>query len=267
MDFLHRIASRLPLRGTGLLLCTLLLAGGAAAATLDAAQLIDAAGRQRMLTQRIVKAYCQVGLQVTPQASRAQLVAAIDRFDAQLTMLATNVSDAGMRAAVIDMSRLWGGFRQTASGRVSREGARELAARSEGLLQASQALVLLLERDAGTPEARLINTAGRQRMLSQRMAKLYMLRAWGIDAASIQGEIDAAAAQFAGALAVLNAAPENTAEIQRELEAVSGQWEWFRSAIELQGAESYALVVAEASESMLASIDRITARYARLARR
>lgn len=266
-SILHRIASRLRTCGLWLLLCASLLTGGVAAATIDAAQMIDAAGRQRMLTQRIVKAYCQVGLQVTPQVSRAQLRAAIDRFDSQLAMLAANVSSAEMGAAVTNMSKQWRGFRQTASGRVSRDGAQALAVRSEGLLQASHALVLLLERDAGTPEAKLINIAGRQRMLTQRMAKLYMLRAWGIDAASIQGDIDAAAVQFTEVLAMLRAAPENTAEINRELEAVALQWEWFRSAIELQGAESYARVVADASESILNSMDLITAKYARLARR
>jgi hypothetical protein len=267
MSILHCIASRLQARGQRLLLCIVLLSGGAFGATVDELQMIDTAGRQRMLTQRIVKAYCQVGLQVTPAVSRSQLVGAIDRFDSQLSALAANASSAETRAAVTDVSKRWRGFRQTARGRVSRDSARVLASRSEALLQASQALVLLLERDAGTPEARLINTAGRQRMLSQRMAKLYMLRAWGIDAASAQGNIDAAGKQFTGALTTLIAAPENTAEIKRELEAVALQWEWFRSAIELQGAESYALVVADASESILNSLDLVTAKYAGLARR
>jgi hypothetical protein len=267
MNILHRIESRLRARGPWLLLCALLLAGGAAAATVDEAQLIDTAGRQRMLTQRIVKAYCQVGLQVTPEVSRAQLAAAVTRFDGQLATLADNVSSAETRDAVTQVGKLWRGFKQVARGRVSRDGARMLASRSEGLLKASQSLVLLLERDAGTAVAKLINTAGRQRMLSQRLAKLYMLRAWGIDAPSLQDDIDATAHQFTGALATLRAAPENTAAIRRELEAVALQWEWFRSAIELQGAESYALVVADASESILNSMDLITAKYAGLAQR
>lgn len=267
MNFLYRLASQLRAATPWLLLSASLLTGGAGAAQVDAAQLIDAAGRQRMLTQRIVKAYCQVGLQVTPQVSRAQLDAAIRRFDSQLTMLAANVSNAEMGAAVKDLSTQWQGFRRTASGPISRDGARALAEFSDSLLQRAHALVLLLERDAGTPQARLINIAGRQRMLTQRMAKLYMLRAWGIDPAAIQGEIDAAAAQFAEALDGLRAARENTPEIKRELDAVSLQWEWFRSAIELQGAESYVLVVADASESILNSMELVTAKYARLQRR
>ncbi len=267
MSLLRTTLTRLSLGGAGLGLCALLLSGSAWAAEVNYGSLIDAAGRQRMLTQRIVKAYCQVGLEVTPEVSRAQLAGAVRRFDRQLAALAANAPNAQARGAVTRVSRLWRGFRQTASGPVSRDGARVLASRGEDVLQASQALVLLLERDAGTPEAKLVNTAGRQRMLSQRLAKLYMLRAWVIDAPSIDQDIEAAGTEFSSALASLRAAPENTAAIRRELDAVALQWEWFRSAIELQGAESYALVVADASESILNSMDLVTAKYAQLARR
>ena len=259
--------SRPALRTAWLWLGALLLSGSAWAAEVDYGSLIDIAGRQRMLSQRIVKAYCQVGLQVTPEVSQAQLGGAVKRFDSQLRSLAAHAPNAEARDAAARVATLWRGLRQTARAPVSRDGARELAGRSEAVLQASQTLVLALERAAGTPEVKLVNTAGRQRMLSQRLAKLYMLRAWDIDSASAQADIDATGKEFAAALASLRAARENTPAIRAELEAVALQWEWFRSAIELQGAESYALVVADASESILNSMELITAKYARLARR
>ena len=254
-------------RSIALCVGALLLAGSACAAQADLAALIDAAGRQRMLTQRIVKAYCQVGLQVTPEVSRAQLTGAIKRFDRQLVRLSADAPNADARGAAKRVAQQWRGMRQVAAGPVNRDAAQVLAARGEGVLQASQALVVLLENAAGTAQARLINLAGRQRMLSQRLAKLYMLRAWDIDSASVQADIEASGKEFAAALASLRAARENTPAIRAELEAVALQWEWFRSAVELQGAESYALVVADASESILNSMELITAKYAQLARR
>ena len=175
------------------------------------------------------------------------------------------VADA--RGAARRVAQQWRGMRQVAVGPVNRDAARGLAARGEAVLQASQVLVAMLENAAGTAQARLINLAGRQRMLSQRLAKLYMLRAYGVDTASIRDDLDSASREFEAALASLRAAPENTPAIAVELEAVALQWEWFHSAIALQGAESYALVVADASESILNSMELITAKYAALARR
>ena len=57
---------------------------------------------------------------------------------------------------------------------------------------------------------------------------------------------------------------ESTPEIANELDAASLQWEWLTAAIVLQGAESCALVVAAASESILGSMERITGLYAAL---
>jgi len=244
----------------------LLLAGLTHGATPDFGAAIDAAGRQRMLTQRIVKAYCQIGLEVTPEVSRAQLTGAVARFDRQLDDLEAAAPNAETKRSVTGLRERWGGFRQLATGAVSREGARELAQRGEEVLLAAQQLAVQFEQAAGTPQARLVNLSGRQRMLSQRLAKLYMLRAWQVDTPSLREELDSARREFEGALATLRAARENTHAISIELDAVALQWEWFKNALALQGTDSYLFVVGDASESILNSMDLITARYAELAR-
>jgi hypothetical protein len=103
-------------------------------------------------------------------------------------------------------------------------------------------------------------------MLSQRLAKLYMLRAWQLDTAGQRERMETAEREFGEALERLRAAPENTPAIAAELEAVARQWEWFSAAIALQGAQSYTLVVAEASEAILNSMEIVTGLYAALAR-
>lgn len=228
---------------------------------------IDVAGRQRMLSQRIVKAYCQIGLKVTPEASRAQLDDALRLFDRQLAELEKAAPSDAVRQALGRTAALWAPLRRVAAGKVDRDGARWLAQRSEALLQAANEVVNLLQDAAAKPQARLVNIAGRQRLLSQRLAKLYMLRAWRVDSADIRERIDSAANEFSGALALLRAAPEATPQIQAELDAVALQWEWFASAIKLQGTQSFTLIVASASESILHSMDGITALFAEVARR
>jgi hypothetical protein len=244
-----------------------ILAGQVPAAEIDYAALIDIAGRQRMLTQRIVKAYCQIGLGVTPDASRVQLHAAVRRFEGQLAELSRRAPAAAARGVLERMDAAWRPFRRAALGPVDRARGRLLATQGDAVLEAAHALVLVLEQAAGTPLARLVNIAGRQRMLSQRLAKLYMLRAWDIEPPGGDDARKAAADEFAGALAALRAAPENTPSIAGELEEIAVQWQWFTAALSRPGDAQHALVVADASEAILDGMDRIVAMYAKVVSR
>ncbi len=236
----------------------------AGAADITLAQAINKAGRQRMLTQRIIKAYVQVGQAITPQVSRRQLDDAVRLFEAQLGELRKSAPDERSRRSVARVDKLWRPFKAVATGSADRRGAERLLALDEKLVNAAHELTVELQNRSASPAGRLVNIAGRQRMLSQRLAKYYLLRAWGMESASVSKEIGSARTEFDGALAALRSAPENTAEIKQELDAVAVQWEWFQNALELQGAASYVLIVVHASEAILSSMELVTGMYERL---
>lgn len=243
-------------------------AGEAPAADLTVAAAINKAGRQRMLSQRIVKAYCQLGLRVLPHASQTQLNDAVKLFDAQLGELKAFAPHQRIRDALVKVEKLWRPFKATATGMVNREGAQKLLAVNDDLLDAAQVVTVLLQEFSGTSQGFLVNISGRQRMLSQRLAKFYMLRAWGFDTPGVRDDMESAKREFEGALKVLQAAPENTDAINQELDSVALQWEWFQTALAQEGAyTSYRLVVADSSESMLSSLEKVTMLYEELSGR
>lgn len=233
----------------------------AVAADLSLGAAINKAGRQRMLTQRIVKAYAQIQLGVSPHAARTQLADAVALFEAQLADLRKSSTDREVHEVLARLERLWTPFRALAVKPVTQDGLRGLMAQDEAILSAAHKLVLVLQDRSGTPVGRLVNISGRQRMLSQRLAKFYMLRLAGLETAGMREDVEAARNEFSGALAELAAAPENSDAIVRELRAVALQWEWFHNALTLEGARSYALIVADSSESILNAMDLVTAMY------
>lgn len=67
-----------------------------------------------------------------------------------------------------------------------------------------------------------INTAGRQRMLSRRMAKFYLAATMPVEPDVASGEINRARAECVAALDTLHAARETTPRIKDELQRAEG---------------------------------------------
>lgn len=229
---------------------------------------VGIAGEQRMLSQRIAKAYAQIGLNVMPETAAGEMQEAIARFEANLERLhepAAASAQAGR--ALARLRQTWTGMRGAAAAPVSRPAAIALSHQSLEVLAAADALAQSLEDAAGPGASRLVNMSGRLRMLSQRVVKVYLLLSWGFDAAAVRDEADAAATEFSGRLAALMAQPQNTPEIRSELGEIALQWEWLQTALAAEGALSYRLVVAEAGEAILAATDRVTLHYQQLGSR
>lgn len=241
-----------------------LVAGGIPAraqSLADAATAVNMAGRQRMLSQRIVRLHVQVGMGVAPEAARVQLDESLARLALQTIELGPSATAPGSREALARLQSARPLLHSLALAAPTREGARHLDEAAEEVLRAADELTSRLE-----PEAKLgalVNVAGRQRMLSQRLGKLYMLRAWGVAVPDLARKSSEAQAEFEAALGKLLREGGNTAEIDRELYAIAVQWEWFKTALALQEVASYSLVVADASESMLRSLERVVTLYER----
>ncbi|MFN0316767.1 MAG: type IV pili methyl-accepting chemotaxis transducer N-terminal domain-containing protein, partial [Burkholderiales bacterium] len=201
---------------------------------------VNRAGEQRMLSQRTVKFYCQTGMDVMPLHSRIQLQDSIARFEANLAALKPVAATTPETAQAFErLAQAWGPLRAAIAIPASRESALVLARHAEDVLAAAERLTRSMEDASGQPASRAINLAGRQRMLSQRLAKAYMLRSWGVESAAVREEMDAAANEFNAALALLMGRPENTGPINSELHDLALQWEWLQTAVASEGAATY----------------------------
>ena len=256
--------SPVSIRHTILLLLLLSLAVVARAEVSDLNSAINKAGRQRMLSQRMAKAYFQLGLGVDVDRSRKVLDGSVALFDRQLAELKAFAPSQEIRETYQKLERTRQTYRQalTASAPNLADGARILAL-SDEVLALAQKGTQQLENRSTTSSARLVNLAGRQRMLSQRMAKFYQAAAWKIGVEQAAAEIDRARREFAAGLQELAAAPNNTPALREDLELVRQQWLFFENALGQLGStdKRQATVVATTSERILETMENVVGQY------
>ena len=222
---------------------------------------INVAGQQRMLSQRIVKSWCQIGLNVLPALSKTQLDDAIRTFETNLEALDIAAASPEARNALSGLRATWAPLRRASAGIIRQSDAAQLDARAEDVLMAAERLARILQEQATLPVSRWVNLAGRQRMLSQRLVKLYMLQQWQVNSAAQREEIERVQNEFTGALAGMQQRAENSPELRKELDNLALQWEWLQTVLATEGAESFRLIMAEGGEAILELADRITLLY------
>lgn len=254
----------------------ILLAGGLSLTVGSQAQVvnlndaINKSGRQRMLSQRLVKAYLQIGMDVETAASKKILDQSMATFDRQLIELRVFASDASLRTTLSDIDKLWMNYKQLLVGKAPNpHDAKSLLLLSEDLLHMADQATSLLEKQAGSKGGKLVNLAGRQRMLSQRMAKYYQALQWEVAPANAHQMLEQARKEFVAAQATLNAASGTQTSIRDQLMLAQSQWVFFDAALH-QAAESRnrrqsASNVATTSERILEVMDRVTDLYQQLA--
>ncbi len=254
--------------------CTTLAAIGAAALparaqVLDLNDAINKAGRQRMLSQRVAKAWLALGMEVDPALARQVLDASMALFDRQLVELKAFASTAALRATYQELETVWSEYKAALVGsKPSHDRAPQLLALDARVLALAHQGTTQYESVAGKAVGRLVNLCGRQRMLSQRCAKFYLVRAWDAAVPGAKEELDKARNEFAAAHAVLSAAPEATPAIRDELQLARQQWVFYENALQHGNQAGLgarrAAEVFHASENILAAMDRVTGMYARL---
>jgi hypothetical protein len=233
----------------------------------DVNDAINKAGRQRMLSQRMAKAW--LAMVHKTESNSAQLI--LDRsmalFDRQLVELKAYAPNAELRKTYADLEGAWSEYKGALVGKhPSRDGAGGLLDTDARVLALAHQGTVQYEAVTSKPVGKLVNVAGRQRMLSQRMAKYFYAAALRVEPGQAQAEISKARTEFLSAMELLRNAPEVTPGIKDQLTLADNQWLFFDLALkEINNAGPKALShMFVTSENLLSVMDRITGLYAGL---
>lgn len=253
------------MRRRHLLLSAAALGLGAQAQVTDLNDAINKAGRQRMLSQRMGKAWLALVLGVEKPTARQVLDKSLALFDRQLVELKAYAPNDELLGTYTQLEAAWAHYKTALVGTTPhKDGAAALLALDAKVLALAHQGTVQYEAASGKPVGKLVNVAGRQRMLSQRMAKFYLAAALPVDAATAQAEITKARSEFVSAQVLLRNAPQATNRIREELDLADAQWVFFDLALQKLQTTATSRALAEvfvASENLLTVMDRVTGLY------
>ncbi len=213
---------------------------------------VNLAGQQRMLSQRLVKLLAQRAAGIEPHRARALLDESRDRVDANLSRLQTSLS-AALAEPLAAVHGAWLRLRALLLIKPNAVSLIEADEAAEALLLSSEALAGAIELAGAGRPLRLVNLCGRQRMLSQRLAKQALLAISLPERAPlIAASLDA----FEAGLQELEAAPLSSPPLRAAL--VEVREEWRRLLAGLRQGSSDPAPLARSSELLLAELDALT---------
>ncbi len=182
---------------------------------ISTAQYVNIAGQQRMFAHQALVAYSQIG-QIQSFGNPVDLkVRAIKHFESNLKKLEANPK---ITPLVTKLQATWGKFKGLILKTPDKQQMPILIILNEQLLEMSNNIIAQLLKGSDSKKD-VVNIAGQQRMLSQRIALFMLIENWGIDK-DYSKQFTDSLNLFAHNLMKLKNNPNNTDAIKKKLESV-----------------------------------------------
>ncbi len=139
------------------------------------AEAVNRAGQLRMLSQRLVKLYAMACAGISPQETAGLFADSVGQIESILDILGRTLSQPTFGDLLAAVSGPWARLRAVLLAGRQASRLHEVDGLAEELLEQSERLTANLEVAAFATALHAINVAGRQRMLSQRLAKEALL--------------------------------------------------------------------------------------------
>ena len=220
---------------------------------------INKAGKQRMLSQKMMKNYSMLGMGMKFNNPKEQLTQSATLFSSTLDDLIKYNKDKASKDALSEVKTLWEPLKAELLQAPDKEKAVALFTSVDQLLAAAHKATNLIAATSKESTGEIINLAGKQRMLSQRLGSLYMLKVWnvGMDDAQLQDAIK----EFSAAQNKLMAFPKNSDDINKGLAAVKKDFMFFEILGASKSKKYIPSLIARSSNKITKKMNDVTKLY------
>ena len=231
------------------------------------AEAVNRSGQLRMLSQRLVKLQALRCAGLDAASTAADLAAASQQVSETMARLGQSLSRSTFGDLLDATQQAWSTLQAALqrTPRTSELGAVDAAA--EALLERAERLTHVLEVASPLASLAIVNRAGRQRMLSQRLAKQALLATLDSGASASQAAADAVRTieTFEATLRDLTDAPLGSPMIHAGLEQAADEWRRMLAGMRESASDDGRRALAAASDALLARFELLTAEYGRIA--
>ncbi len=243
------------------ILSSSLWAKGSVSTQLEDSELLNIAGKQRMLSQRIAKDYLYIGKNIAKSKASRELREAMEQFLQTHETLTKSINNPEIKNLLEFVALSTGEFKELSNEEFSLENAQLILDLSESMLEGSQYVFDSLKNELHIKEVEIIAIAAKERMLSQRIAKYYISYQSGIKDKNSVEMMKETVKQFGDNLSTLINNSSNTPEINKKLAEINKLWQIvhkFYINIEKGGLP---LIVFNTTDNITKKMDEVTKLY------
>lgn len=229
------------------------------------AEAVNRAGQLRMLSQRLVKLYALAATGTRLAETAARHAESMAHVDANLAILGRSLSKPTFGDLLAGVVQPWGEMRRALGMPADPATLPRLDRLAEDLLDGAELLTANLEVAGYAAALHVINVSGRQRMLSQRIAKQALLAALlpSAEAQAARAAMADTAVAIGASLDYLTRLPLSNAAIGAELQSAGFEWARLQDAVQDARTPEGRDALADISEALLATLERLTAHLER----